>query len=371
MSDPVVEVVHLVSSLHIGGQEMVILSLVGAMDRRRFRARVICLHERGSLAPRIEAMGIPVEVISGDRRGLVSTARRLARRLRTLRPDVLHTHNPAPHQVGALARCLADVPVLIHTKHGRNFFRRRVEQWAERLAGRWSDLVVPVSRDAADVARDDDRVPADRVRVIHNGIQVAAMPVRDRDAAPTWKAVHVARLNLIKDQPTLLRAARLVADREPAFRLDIVGDGPLGDALRREAHELGLDGVVTFHGMQDDVMPYLAAADVFVLSSTSEGIAITLLEAMGAGLPVVATDVGGNREVVEPGVTGLLVPPADPAALADAIAAVLDDRERAHAMGRAGRARVEAEFNLDRTVAAYESAYLELLAQARPRGRAA
>lgn len=356
-----VEVVHLVSSLNVGGQEMVILSLVEAMDRTRFRSRVICLHERGALAPRAEAMGIPVEVIGGDGLGLVSTARRLARRLRALRPDVLHTHNPAPHQVGALARRLARVPVLIHTKHGRNFFYRRLEQWAERVAGRWSDLVVPVSRDAADVARADDRVPAARIRVIHNGVTLGAAPSRPRRGGAS-RAVHVARLNRIKDQTTLLRAVRLVADRRPTFRLDIVGDGPLGTPLREESHRLGLDNVVTFHGMQDDVQPFLEGADLFVLSSVSEGIAITLLEAMGAALPVVATDVGGNREVVVPGLTGTLVPPADPAAMADAIVAMLDDPARAVSMGLAGRSRVEDEFNLARTVTAYQSAYLELLA---------
>jgi glycosyltransferase involved in cell wall biosynthesis len=362
VTGPIVEVVHLVSSLNVGGQEMVILSLVSAMDRARFRSRVICLHDRGPLAPRVEAMGIPVEVIGGEGVGMIATARRLARRLRELRPDVLHTHNPSPHQVGALARRLAPVPVLIHTKHGRNVFRRPFEQWAERVAGRWSDLVVPVSRDAAEVARDDDRVPAGRIRVIHNGVTLGAAPTRPRAGATGTRAVHVARLNRIKDQGTLLAAARLVADQRPDFRLDIVGDGPLGDALRAQAAALGLTDMVTFHGMQADVQPFLAAADLFVLSSVSEGIAITLLEAMGAGLPVVATDVGGNREVVVPGVTGTLVPPRDPAAMADAIVAMLDDPAGAAALGRAGRARVEDEFNLARTVAAYESAYLELLA---------
>lgn len=362
VTEPLVEVVHLVSSLNVGGQEMVILSLVGAMDRARFRSRVLCLHDRGPLAPRVEAMGIPVEVIGGEGVGMIATARRLARRLRALRPDVLHTHNPSPHQVGALARRLAPVPVLIHTKHGRNFFGRRLEQWAERVAGRWSDLVVPVSRDAAEVARADDRVPAHRIRVIHNGVTLGTVPARPRPGATGMHAVHVARLNEIKDQSTLLAAARLVADRRPAFRLDIVGDGPLGEALRAEAEALGLGAVVSFHGLQADVRPFLAAADLFVLSSTSEGIAITLLEAMGAGLPVVATDVGGNREVVVPDETGMLVPPRDPAAMADAIIALLDDPARAIAMGHAGRARVEDEFNLARTVAAYESAYLELLA---------
>lgn len=357
-----VTVVHLVSTLGIGGQEMVIHSLVAHADRHRFRPIVLTLHGGGPVAERIEALGVPVEVLGeGDLSARV-LIRRLTARLRALAPDVLHTHNPAPHQIGAVAKLLAGVPALVHTKHGRNNFPNRVRRWKEQAAGRVTNLVVPVSLDAAEVARTIDRVPARKIRVIHNGISLEGS--RRADVLPAGRparAVHVARLNRVKDQWTLLDATRLLVDRHPGFHLDIVGDGPVGDKIRAYATELGLDEAVTFHGMQDDVVPFLAAADLFLLSSVSEGIAITMLEAMGAGLPVVATDVGGNREVVVPGETGLLVPPRNPTALADAVDAVLEDPARARAWGAAGRRRVESEFSIAGTVAAYESAYLEVL----------
>ncbi|HEY4099467.1 MAG TPA: glycosyltransferase [Gemmatimonadales bacterium] len=356
------EVVHCVFSVAIGGQEMVILSLAAHANRALFAPRVLCLHSAGELAPRFEALGIPVDVLDQPvgAGASVATIAALRRYLRRRRPAILHTHNPTPHQYGAVARMVTDVPVLVHTKHGRNQLLNLKGRLLERFAGQLTDALVPVSLDAAEVARTVEHVPANRIRVIRNGIDVrAGNPVPQRTGG--WRAVHVARLNLVKDQETLLRAARIVADQEPAFHLDIVGDGELRDPLERLASELSLGETVTFHGMQQDIRPFLARADAFVLSSTSEGIALTLLEAMAAGLPVVATDVGGNREVVVPGETGFLVPSGDPAALAGAMTALFSSPARMRRFGDAARRRAVAEFSVESTVAAYEALYLGLL----------
>ena len=355
------EVLHCVYSVAVGGQEMVILSLASHADRTRFAPRVLCLDAAGELAPRFAAEGVPVDVL--DRRargGGLKMVRALHRYLRERSPSVLHTHNPGPHQYGALARLHTGVPVMVHTKHGRNHELGRKGRMLERVAGRLTDMVVPVSRDAAEVARHVDRVPPRRIRVIHNGIDLAATPFAPRTTRG-WRAVHVARLNVVKDQTTLLHAARRVLDREPCFELDIVGEGELRPELEQLARELRLGPAVRFHGYRDDVRPFLAAADVFTLSSVSEGIAISLLEAMAAGLPVVATAVGGTPEVVIEGETGYLVPARDPGALAEALIAVLSRPAHAVALGAAGRTRVEQSFSLETTVRAYESLYLELL----------
>ncbi|MES2304379.1 MAG: glycosyltransferase [Gemmatimonadota bacterium] len=354
-------VVHCVFSVAIGGQEMVVLSLAANANRDRFAPRVLCLHRGGELAPRFEALGIPVDVLDHPvGGGSLGTLRAMHRYLRQHRPAILHTHNPTPHQFGALTGVAAGVPVLVHTKHGRNQLLTIKGQWYERIAGRLTDALVPVSEDAAEVARTVDSVPVNRIQVIRNGIDLGAVPPM-RPPGAAFRAVHVARLNEVKDQPTLLRAARLVADAEPRFHLDIVGDGDERIGLERLAHDLHLDDVVTFHGFHDDVRPMLDHAGLFVLSSLSEGIALTLLEAMAAGLPVVATDVGGNREVVIPGETGLLVPSRTPEALAQGMLAIIADPARAYAFGVAGRARVARDFSLDNTVRQYEELYLRLL----------
>lgn len=355
-------VVHCIYSVAIGGQEMVVLSLVEGMDRRRFTPRVLCFHGGGELEARFASAGVPVDVLDPTRaRGPVATLTAMHRYFRRHRPAIVHTHNPTPHQYGAIAARAAGVPIVVHTKHGRNELPTWKAQALERLAGRLTDVVVPVSADAAQVAVEKDGVTPARLQVIRNGIAVDRIPFRA--VGPGFRAVHVARLNHVKDQGTLLRAARLVADRHPQFVLDIVGDGEERARLEALADELRLGPQVRFHGLADDVRPYLAEADLFVLSSVSEGIALTLLEGMAAGLPVVATDVGGNREVVLPGETGLLVPPRDPAALADAMIAVLSDPARAEAMGRAARARVETAFSLTRTRHDYDALYQRLLAR--------
>ncbi len=362
-SHPPRGVVHCVFSVAIGGQEMVILSLATQADRRRFAPRVLCLHSAGELASRFEAEGVPVDVLEAPiGGGSMQTLRAMRAYLRQHQPAILHTHNPSPHQYGALSRVGTGVPVLVHTKHGRNQTLTGRGLLLERIANRMTDVVIAVSHDAAEVAHDSEGLPWNRIRIIHNGVAAStAAPVRTHGTG--WRAVHVARLNHVKDQATLLRAARLVLDANPAFRLDIVGDGELRLDLERLAAELGLQDAVTFHGFHADVRPFLDAADIFVLSSTSEGIAITLLEAMAASLPVVATDVGGNREVVTDGATGRLVPARNPIALATGMMAVLSDPVRAAAMGAAGRERVREHFSLGAMVRGYETLYTEMLRQ--------
>jgi sugar transferase (PEP-CTERM/EpsH1 system associated) len=363
LARPRVRVVHLVLTLQIGGLEKVVLDLARHADPLTFDTRVLCLQGGGPLRPRFEALGVSVESLDLPDLRKGRTLLRLVRWLRRFRPHVLHTHNPTPHIFGALAARPAGVPVLVHTKHGRNYpDSRRAVAW-NRLASWLSDRVVPVSDDSAEVAAEVERVPRRKIQVIRNGIDLGAFPA-PAGARPGagMRAIHVARLNdLAKDQTTLLRAARLVADLEPGFRLTVVGDGPDQARLLALSEELGLGEHVCFLGFRSDVSALLGAADVFVLSSLTEGISLTLLEAMAAGLPVVATDVGGNREVVVPGQTGLLVPAGSPAALAGAVLEVLHRPEQAQAMGAAGRRRVEEQFSLRHTVAQYERLYLELL----------
>jgi sugar transferase (PEP-CTERM/EpsH1 system associated) len=356
-----VRVVHLVLALDVGGLEKVVLNLARLSAQDVFETRVLCLREPGALAPQLAALGVPVESLDCPDLPKGRTLWRLIRRLRALRPHVVHTHNPGPHLFGAVAARVTGVPVVIHTKHGRNQpGRARAVAW-NRLASALSDCIVSVSEATAEVARRVERVPERKLRVIHNGIDLMAFPARPQSGGGAAPAIHVARLQRIKDQPTLLKAVRLVVDAEPGFRLDIVGDGPARAELQALAKELELTGHVRFLGARDDVSRLLSSASLFVLSSLSEGVPLTLLEAMATGLPAVVTDVGGNREIVVPGETGLLVPPGSPPALAEAIRTLWTDPERAGRLGAAGRRRVEEKFDMRRVAARYESLYRELL----------
>jgi glycosyltransferase involved in cell wall biosynthesis len=278
---------------------------------------------------------------------------------------VLHTHNAAPHLVGAPAARLARVPVVVHTRHGRHLHHARKTKLAARFATWQTDRVVAVSADAAEVARSVDHAPDSRLQIIRNGIDLERFPARsDSGGRPIRRAVHVARLDdSIKDQTSLLRAIRIVADSEPGFALDIVGDGPSRHDLETLCDELDLRCHVRFLGYRHDVRDLLNVADLFILSSVTEGLSISILEAMASGLPVVATNVGGNPEIVLDQKTGILVPIRNPPSLARGILRLMAHPARAEEMGRAGRRRVEEEFDLRHAAAQYEELYERLLSE--------
>jgi glycosyltransferase involved in cell wall biosynthesis len=354
-----VRVVHLVSTLNMGGLEKVVYDLVRCSDRQQFSMHVLCLGEVGDLGPKFEEIGVTVEGLGVLDCGILRCAMAVARRLRVLQPDVLHTHNPAPHLIGAIAACISGRPAVVHTKHGRNYPKIKKKVFGNRLASWLSERIVAVSLDAADVARRVENVPDRKIEMIWNGIDLDRFPRTTRPArGPERRAIHVARIEFhAKDQPTLLRAVRLVADAEPSFILDIVGDGPNRNELEALCDELHLRRHVRFLGQRDDVHALMSQAEFFVLSSVTEGLSITLLEAMATGLPIVATQVGGNAEVVVDEETGLLVPPSSPEALAAAMLALLRDPKRAQTMGVAARRRVEGSFDLRRVVERYEALY--------------
>ena len=368
-----VKIVHVVLGLDMGGLERVVLRLLARLDRRRWAPAVVALDEPGTLAPELRRIGVPLRVL-GRAPGLdLDLARRLSGVVRDEGARLIHTHNASAHLYGAVAARLAALrggrPRGVHTKHGRNQPDHRRRVLLNRLSSALSDRVVAVSDDAASVVVEIERVPAEKVVTIENGVDtrefrpsagVAAARARLGVPRDGFHVGCVARLAPVKDHRTLLEAfARLRARRRDAH-LTLIGDGPERAALEERAALLDLDRAVTFAGERADVALLLAAFDVFALASRSEGVSLTLLEAAAAGLPVVATRVGGNEEVVIDGETGLLVPAADPGALAEALAALAERPDRA-TMGAAGRARVERRFSVERMARAYADLYAEVL----------
>jgi sugar transferase (PEP-CTERM/EpsH1 system associated) len=376
LPDPI-KIVHVVLALDVGGLERVVLRLLGQLDRSRWAPVVVVLDEPGVLASELTRLGVPLRVMG---RGLgldLDLAVRLAALLRREGACLVHTHNAAAHLYGAIAARLAWLrdggrgPRVVHTKHGRNDLDQPRRVLVNRLASALSDRIVTVSDDAAAVAVEIERACPDKVTTIGNGVDTGEYRPRPDPAQSCARAAlstpldgfHVgcvARLAAVKDHGTLLDAFARFRSARPDAHLTLVGDGPERACLEERAARLDLGRAVTFAGARADVARILAAFDVFAISSLSEGLSLTLLEAASAGLAVVATRVGGNAEVVVDGETGLLVPPAHPAALAAALAAVAARADRA-AMGAAGRARVERRFSVERMAQAYAELYAEVL----------
>ena len=370
-----VKIVHVVLGLNMGGLERVVLRLLAELDRARWAPVVVALDEPGVLALELTRLGVPLRVM-GRRPGLdAELAVRLSTLLRQEGAHLVHTHNAAAHLYGSLAAHLARArggggsPRVVHTKHGRNQPDEPRSVLVNRLASALSDRIVTVSDDAASVAIEIERVRPDKVITIGNGVDTEEFRPR-ADAASARAALGapatgfhvgcVARLAPVKDHRTLIDAFARLRGARPDAHLTLIGDGPERAALEEHAARLDLERAVTFAGERAEVAPLLAAFDVFALASLSEGISLTLLEAASAGLPVVATRVGGNEEVVVDGETGFLVPASDPLALADALAEVAARPDRA-TMGAAGRARVERRFSVERMARIYAELYTEVL----------
>ena len=371
--DGPVKVAHVVLGLNVGGLERVVLRLLERLDRTRFAPIVCALDEPGELAPELARLHVPLLMVPRAPGLDFGLTVRLSRLLARERVELVHTHNTSPHLYGALAAMIARLapggaaPRVVHTKHGRNAPGSRRSVLLNRFASALSARVVAVSEDARDVSLRIERADASRVVTIVNGVDTDEYrPTGDRGAAGSLLGIPrggfhvgcVARISPEKDQLTLVEAfARFRAGR-PGAHLTIVGDGPARQAVEERARALGLEHAVRFAGPPPAHAPGLGAVDVFALSSRTEGIALTLIEAAASGLPIVATRVGGNAEVVVDGVTGLLVPPADPIAFAAALDAIASRPGWLRAeMGLAGRARVEARFGVDQMARAYQRLY--------------
>ncbi len=363
---------HVVLSLDLGGLERITLDLLRWGQDHGQAVSVICLERPGILATEASALG--ARVICLDKRAGIQLALkgRLRRLFEQQRPDVVHTH-----QIGALfyagpAARAACVPAVVHTEHGKHYGARLRTRWLGRFAGRYATRFCCVSRDIADAALAHRIVPARKVEVIPNGIDTqrflalgAGQQVRCRLGIPQGVPVigTIGRLSEIKRQDLLIRSFARVRAHRPDAHLLLVGDGPLASSLRQLAEECGLNGCVHFAGYQSEPERYLQAMDVFALTSRSEGMPVAILEAAAAGVPVLASRVGGVPEIIEHQRTGLLFEANDSSALTAGLIALLDDPALAGRLAQAARQQAQSLFDVRHMVAGYHKLYSSLLAR--------
>ncbi|WP_448243616.1 glycosyltransferase [Pseudoxanthomonas mexicana] len=363
------EIVHFVENLDRGGLERTVVDLIASQREAGHQCRVICLFKLGLLARELLAAGVRVDAC-GKQPGLDLRALRRARALLRQSPGaVIHTHNAMAHYYAVAASLGLSARCRINTRHGmggRSHSGR--QEWLYRQSMRATDYAVAVCEAARERFEEQGIQPRRGLLAVPNGIRLERFRPADAAARKAlvaelgWPADSriigtVGRLQPVKDHALLLRAFAKVRMQVPEAVLLIAGDGPLREALETQAAQAGLGEAVKFLGDRHDVPRLLAGMELFTLSSSSEGYSIALLEACAAGLPVVATDVGGNREIIRDGANGRLVPATDAAALATALIALLREPVSAAEMGRMGRTWAQAEASFRTMAERYHRLY--------------
>lgn len=356
----------LVLSLSAGGTERLVIEICRHLSAD-IDFTVCCLDEPGQWAAELGQLGIPVVSLARTPGFHPSLAIQVGRLLSSQRIDVVHCHHYSPYVYGLLATVLHPRVRLVFTEHGRlsDAPPSRKRRFVNPVLACWPGRVCAVSADLKQhmVA---EGFPARRIEVLHNGIEVGGRPRPwQRQAAREALGLSprafvvgtVGRLDPVKNLPVLLRAHAVLVAERPDAQLVLVGEGAERAALQAEARNLGIAGSVHFVGYRQDVRVLMSAFDVYVNCSTYEGVSLTILEAMASTLPVVATRVGGNAEVVVDHETGRLVP-GYPRALAGALLDLARNPVGRHTMGEAGRWRVKRHFSMERMVRQYASAYL-------------
>jgi glycosyltransferase involved in cell wall biosynthesis len=385
-----IRILRIITRLNTGGPAVHLATLAGALDPARYEQWLVTGREgpgEGSMRPLVERRGVhPIvipEMVGTPRLGPrdVAALMKIRRLIHDLRPDIVETHLSKAGILGRLAARLEHVPAVVHIFHGhvldryfgplKTWMARRTER---ALAG-FSHRLVAVSALVRQELVNHRVAPADRIAVIELGLELdpllhcrAARGLLRRELGIPAEAPLVGivgRLSRIKNHELFLDAAAGVASQLPEVRFLVVGDGERRSALEVRARRLGLTRQVLFAGWRSDLPGVYADLDALALSSDNEGTPLVLIEAMAAGCPTVATAVGGVPDLIEDGVSGLLVPPGQPGRLADALVRLLCDRRLAAALAAEAQTRARTRFGVERLAADMDALYRDIVTEGR------
>ncbi|MDP2961401.1 MAG: TIGR03088 family PEP-CTERM/XrtA system glycosyltransferase [Sulfurimicrobium sp.] len=370
-------IAHIVHHFRVGGMENGMVNLINQMPKERFRHVVICVDDFTDFRERIQRDDVEFYALAKPAGRDVSWYFRLWRLLRTLSPDIVHTRNLSAIE-GQFVAAAAGIRARIHGEHGRDVFdlhgKNQKYNLLRKLARPFVKRYIAVSRDLELWLIQTVGVPPQRVSQIYNGVDCTLFHPREgeRNIGPAGFATEtslligsVGRMAEVKDYPNLVRAFIRLLEIDPSARLRarlvIIGEGVARENCLNLLREANAEQLAWLPGERTDVAELMRNMDLFVLPSLGEGISNTILEAMSCGLPVVATRVGGNPELVEDAHTGTLVPVSDPEFMAQTLLNYLQNENVVEAQGKAGRARIESRFSLQAMAQGYLSVYENVL----------
>ena len=373
-------IAHVIYQLRMGGLENGLVNLINHLPPEPFRHAIVCMTDYSDFQQRIRHRDVEIFALDKQPGRDPKVFFKLLALFRRLQPAIVHSRNLAGLD-SLLPATLSGTRCKIHGEHGRDVAdldgSNRKYQWLRRMHKPLINYYVPLSKDLETYLRTRIGVPAARIRQIYNGVDTRRFrpPANGRQILPTGNFATadsvvigtVGRLQAVKDQLGLIDAfaqlLRSAPDLRTVARLAIVGDGPLREQLDARIRDQHIGEYVWLAGARDDVADLLRGFDIFVLPSLAEGISNTILEAMASALPVIATRVGGNGELIVDVETGALTPPSDPLTLAKTLESYIRNREKRLAHGQAGRHRVERLFSLEAMVNSYLCLYRDALAK--------
>ncbi len=366
-----VNVMHIIEDLENGGAERVLVTLVSGLDPQRFRPVVCCLAKKGRMAAELEARGISVTPLNKRPKIDLAMLLRLRQMMRAQKIAIVHTHVFTANLWGRLAALLAGVPVLITHEHSTFTVENRFRRGIEAVLMRRTHKMIAVSENLRSRLVSEGGFAPGAVLTIHNGLRLhesawrAARREQLRQELGLKKFAHVigtvGRFEPRKNYPLLMAAMQMVLQRHPNTALLMIGAGPEEEKLRQQARNAGMNEQVIFTGYRSDIADLLGVMSTFCLSSTTEGISMAILEALLAGVPVVATQVGGNPEIIPDRTFGILVPSGDATALAEALNETLSNRDDALKAALRGQARVRELFSEEHMIRRIEKLYADCL----------
>jgi len=368
-----IKVLQLVEDLKVGGAEKVIADITLGIDKREFESHTWCLSSGGSIANELQEKGASVRILGISSYFNPLNILKLATLLKKVKPDIVHTHGYFASVIGRIAAKYAHVPILFNHVHSTYWEYKKRNFFIEKLLSKYTQKIICCSEAVREFVTNNEKIDPSKTVVIYNGVdeerfshfnnissireEIGIEPNDPILGTVSSLAPHKGHLYMIQAAPKILEAFS-------STKFLFVGDGVLKEELENQVKNLDITSNVIFTGTRKNIPELLNLMDIFVLPSSSrEGLGIAIIEAMAAEKPVVATDIGGIPEVVENGKTGILVPPKNPEALAQAIIELLNNPGKAEEMGRLGRLRIKDTFTTKKMISCIENLYRNSFSQ--------
>ena len=350
-------IAHVVDSMDVGGAEVLVSQMCRLQRACGEEPSVYAISTLGALGEQLRQEGFLVQPHLG--RDLLDGTRNLYRVFRHTRPDVVHLHNPTPTIYGAIAARLAGVRSIVSTRHSLVAKPRRASvELKYAVAATCCDWVVGICDATVNNLKSIHSIPPRKIVRVYNGAApLTRVPPDQCPPKDGFTLLFVGRLEPVKNHALLLQAFSAAQDRAPGLRLWMVGDGSQRKKLEDLARDLGISACITFWGQQLDVTPFYSAADVFIMSSISEGLPISLLQAFSIGLPAIVTDIGGMAEAVRIADAGIVASLSDPGEMAAAILRLASNNQRRVESSINAKAAYESNFTLQTMVETYTRLY--------------